>query len=88
MSDKKISYAYKKAGPFKSTFSCTAESVDEEFFQSCMNEHQFLRPACDVFGGKAICEQCEHFGRKAEFYSEWDDKQIVLDNALGKELAE
>lgn len=88
MSDKKINYAYKKAGPFKTTFSCTAEIVEEEFFAVCMKEPQIMRPVCEVFGGKAICEQCDHFGRKAEFYSEWDDKVITLDNALGKELAE
>lgn len=88
MSEKKINYAYKRAGQFVTTFSCNAEAVDEEFFAECMKVRQFAREVCEVYGGQAICEQCEHFGRKAEFYSEWDNKNIVLDNPLGKELAE
>lgn len=88
MSDKKINYAYKYAGQFKSTFSCTNQDVEEEFFQECMNTVQMMRPKCEAIGAKVFCEQCDHFGRKAEFFSKWDNDVTVLDNALGKELAE
>lgn len=88
MSEMKINYVYKSAGPFKTTYSCTHQDVEEEFFYEMMHEIQHLRRACEAVEGKCYCEQCEHFGRKAEFFSEQDNEVTILENALDKELAE
>ncbi len=88
MGEKRINYAVRYAGQFKSTFSCTNSEVDEDFFNECMKSPQFVRGNCEPMDKKANCEQCEHFGRRAEFFSTRDNEVTILDNALGKELAE
>lgn len=89
MSDiKKINYACKHAGPFKTTFSCTNESVEEEFFQECMKTSQMPREICPGINEKALCEQCDYFGRRAEYYSEWDGKTVIMENRICKDIAE
>lgn len=88
MSEKKINYVYRDFGQFRTTYSCTNPDVDEEFFYEVLHEIRELRKPCEAIDGKCFCEQCEYYGRKAEFLSYQDNDVTVLDNALGKELAE
>lgn len=87
MSDKKINYASKDYAFFHSRFSCTNELVDEEFFIECMDVPQTPRPHCDAIGAKALCEQCEYFGRESWTVDPKTGNKIMQENALGKELA-
>ncbi len=87
MSEKKINYAVKDYAFFHTTFSCTNEAVDEEFFIECMNIPQTPREHCPGINAKALCEQCEHFGRESWIVDQKTGEKILQENALGKELA-
>lgn len=84
----KINYAYKDYMHFHTVYSCTNEKVDEEFFRECMDMPQYPRPVCEAIGTKAICEQCDYFGRAAWVVDPATGNKIMQENGLGKELAE
>jgi len=88
MADKKINYAYSDYVLFRTTFSCTNEDVEEEFFQYCMTMQQTPRPDCEPMGKKALCEQCEHFGKKDERINRATGEARPMRNHIGKDLAE
>ena len=80
----KINYAYRNYGLFFTTFTCTNENVDEEFFRECMTLPQFPRGECEAMGRKAACEQCEHFGRRSEYISpRTGERKVREENAIG-----
>lgn len=84
----KINFAYKDFSIFLTTYTCTNEEVDEEFFQECMNIPQTPRGICEPMGKKALCEQCEHFGRRAEYISKrTGEHSIRKQNGVGKDIA-
>ena len=87
MSEKKINYAIKDYAVFHTRFSCTNEKVDEEFFIECMDIPQTPRKHCVGIDAKALCEQCEYFGREAWAVDQKTGEKIMQENALGKELA-
>ena len=84
----RINFAYKDYLHFFTTYTCTNEDVDEEFFRECMKVPQTPRPFCEAMNMKALCEQCEHFGRRAEYISQrTGEHKLREQNGVGKDIA-
>ena len=53
-----------------------------------MNIPQTPRAICEPMGKKALCEQCEHFGRRAEYISKRTGEHSIREqNGVGKDIA-